>query len=172
MKKLILSFAVIAIASLGASAQTNVKFGIGIDGQFPIGDFGDRSSFGVGGSAKANFVLDANLDATISAGYINFSGKDYTIGGVTFDGGNSGIVPVLAGIEYRFGTSMVYGSAQVGAGFGTESGAKTAFVYAPGVGYKFTPSLDLLVKYTGYSFKGGTSSTIGLRLGYTFGQSK
>ncbi|WP_255154742.1 outer membrane beta-barrel protein [Ferruginibacter sp. HRS2-29] len=170
MKKLILSFAVIAIASLGASAQSNLKFGIGVDGQLPIGDFNDAYKIGFGGSVKANYSLDATLDLTLSAGYISFSGKD--IPNTNLKYANFDMIPVLAGIEYNFGASKVYASAQLGAGFGTKSGSKTAFAYAPGVGYKFTPNLDLLLKYTGYSYKGGTNSTVGLRLGYTFGQGK
>ncbi len=162
MKKVILSLAIAMIASLGAKAQA--KFGIGLDGQLPIGNFGDFHNFGFGGSLKVNYTIDPMLDLTGSAGYISFGGKNNI--------SNADIIPVLAGIEVKFGQSMVYGSAQLGAGFGTKSGSKTAFTYAPGIGYKFSPNLDLLAKYTGYSAKGGTNNTIGLRLGYTFGQSK
>ena len=155
----------LSTASLVGFAQSPVKFGIGVDAQFPIGDFGDVSSFGIGGSVQANYTLDPTLDLTLQAGYINFNGKDIPNTNLKFD--NSGVIPVLAGIEYNF-TPQVFASGQLGAGFGTEKNSNTSFVYAPGIGYKFTPNFNLLLKYTGYSAKSTTSSTVGVRLGYTF----
>jgi hypothetical protein len=182
MKKIILSLAVIA-AAFGANAQSEensgLKFSVGIEAALPLGNFGDAYKFGIGGSAQADYWVAPELAITGNAGYISFSGKTvstpaYTVGGFTFPATSYkvpsiGYVPVLAGIKYKF-TPEFYGSAQLGVTFATGNGASgSAFTYAPGLGYNFTENLDAVVKYTGYSAKGGGSSnTIGLRLAYTF----
>ncbi len=165
MKKLLFVVALTAASFAGFAQNSNVKFGIGLETAFPLGTFGDAYSFGIGGSAQANFVLDPTLDLTLQAGYISFQGK--TVNGFKFP--SIGYVPLLGGIEYKF-TPQVFGSAQLGVTFATGNGASgTAFTYAPGIGYKFTENFNALLKYTGYSAKGGSSSnTVGVRLGYTF----
>jgi hypothetical protein len=165
MKKLFFIMALTAASVAGYSQNSNVKFGVGLEAAFPLGNFGDAYSFGIGGSAQANFVLDPTLDLTLQAGYISFQGK--TVNG--YKSPTIGYVPVLGGIEYKF-TPQVFGSAQLGATFLTGNGASgTAFTYSPGIGYKFTDNFNVLLKYTGYSEKNSDNTgTIGLRLGYTF----
>jgi hypothetical protein len=75
----------------------------------------------------------------------------------------------LAGVKYYF-SPKVYAHGQLGAGFGTSSGSGTSFVYTPGVGFHLSNSVDLLVKYVGYSRSGNTLSSIGARLAYNFGK--
>lgn len=181
MKKVLLSLAIIA-AAFGANAQSEtsskLKFSVGVEAAAPIGDFGDAYSFGIGGSAQADYWVAPEFALTLNAGYISFIGKDvtipgFTIGGVTFPSStyknpSIGYVPVLAGGKYNF-TPQFYGSAQLGITFATGNGASgSAFTYAPGVGYKFTDNLDALLKYTGYSSDGSNSASIGLRVAYTF----
>jgi hypothetical protein len=182
MKKLLLSAAII-IAAVGANAQSDaskLKFSAGVEAALPLGDFGKGYSFGVGGSAQADYAIDETFAVTLNAGYISFSGKtvttpSYTVGPITIPGTSYksptiGYIPVLVGAKYSF-TPELYGSAQLGLTFASVSGgsgSSSAFTYAPGVGYKFTENLDALVKYTGYSANGGSSSTVGLRVAYTF----
>ncbi len=178
MKKLILCAAVV-IAAIGANAQmkkaetkstSKAQFSIGLEGSLPVGNFSNAYSFGFGGSVQGDFWVAPELALTANVGYISYTAKSITIGTVTYKGSAAGLVPVLAGIKYKFGSSMVYGSAQLGAAFSTQSGGGTSFAYAPGIGYNFTPNFDALLKYQGYSNKGGnTSSAVGLRLAYTFG---
>lgn len=181
MKKLILSLAVIA-AAFGANAQSDKKemkqwnFSIGAEGSLPIGDFGDGYQFGFGGSVQADYNVDANLAITANAGVLSYSGKtqtySFTVFGTTttttVKNPTFTIVPVMAGIKYTFGGSSVYGSAQIGAAFNTKSGGTTSLAYAPGIGYKFSPNFDALVKYQGFSANSTTSSAVGLRVAYTF----
>lgn len=182
MKKLFLSLAVIA-ATLGANAQTKatsspIKVSLGVDAVAPFGDFAKSSKFGLGGSLQGDYNVDPTLAITLSAGYINFFGKDYTVsvpgtGNVTYKSANFGLIPVLAGIKYSF-TPQVYASGQLGVSFSTEKDGGSNFTYAPGIGYKFSDNVDILAKYTGYSVKnsgnGKSSSlnTAGIRLAYTF----
>ena len=164
MKKVFL-FAALAVASFAVKAQDEkpLKFSVGAEVHLPIGDMGDAYSVGFGGTVQADYALDEQLALTLNTGYLNFSGKK--IGG--FKVPSAGLVPVLAGIKYTF-AGNVYGSAQLGASFGTEKGQGTAFTYAPGVGYKFSPNFDALLKYTGWSNDGSNTSAIGVRIAYTF----
>lgn len=164
MKKLFF-IAALTAASFGVQAQDTspLKFSLGVEAALPIGDFADVSSFGIGGTVQADYMAAESLALTLNAGYISFSGK--TILGQKLDA--SGFIPVLAGIKYYF-TPQLYGSGQLGVTFGDEKGAGSIFTYAPGLGYKFSENFDGLIKYTGYSQSGGSISTVGVRLAYTF----
>ncbi len=170
MKKLFFITALTAVSFAGnAQNETNkpLKFSIGLEAALPLGDFGDVSSFGIGGSAQADYSVAEKLALTLNAGYISFSGKSYTIAGTTYKASATGFIPVLAGFKYDL-TPQLYGSAQLGVTFSDQSGGGSIFTYAPGLGYKFTENFDALLKYTGYSDKGGTLNTVGLRIAYTF----
>lgn len=165
MKKVFL-IAALAVASFSVNAQDESKkinFSLGAEVALPIGDMGDVYSVGFGGSVQADYNLDETLALTLQAGYLNFSGKK--VNGFKFP--STGIIPVMAGIKYTFGGN-VYASAQLGAAFSTEDGGGTSFAYAPGIGYKFSPNFDALLKYNGWSNDGASTSAIGLRVAYTF----
>ncbi len=168
MKKLLMA-AFFTAVTMGAFAQSEksqpLHFSVGLEAALPFGDYGDVYSFGIGGSVQGNYWLDETLALTLNAGYMNYSGK--TVNGYKY--ASTGMVPVLAGIEYNF-TPNVFASGQLGLTFGTEKGAGSNFTYAPGVGYRFSPNFSALLKYTGMSVKGGGSSfsAAGLRVAYTF----
>lgn len=168
MKKLFFVFALAAV-SVAVKAQDTrpLKFSIGLEAALPVGDFADASSFGIGGSAQADYLVAEKLALTLNAGYISFQGKDYELGGVTYKTGSTGFIPVLAGFKYDL-TPQLYGSAQLGVTFSDEKDSGSVFTYAPGLGYKFSENFDALLKYTGYSKDGSTASTVGLRIAYTF----
>jgi hypothetical protein len=175
MKKLLFILALTA-ASFAGFAQDEApakafKFSIGVEAGLPVGDWSDYTSFAIGGSVQGDYFVAEDLALTLNAGYLSLSPKSQTIGGVEFKGESTGLIPVLAGIRYFF-APKVYGSAQLGASFSTESGAGTIFTYAPGIGYNFTDNLDATLKYTGFSQKvSGVSvsnSLIGLRVAYSF----
>ena len=184
MKKLILSFAVIA-ATLSASAQTKTttspfKVSLGVDAVAPFGDFAKGSSLGIGLSLEGDYAIDNSLSLTANAGYIKFLQKDN-------NGLKLGIVPLLAGIKYYF-TPQFYSTAQLGVGIFTSNGSNrsaltydprigykfsdgsssSAFAYAPGIGYKFSDNFDAGVKYQAYSKNNRTTNTGSIRLAYTF----
>ncbi len=177
MKKVLLSVAIIAVA-FGANAQKKesdespLKFSVGVEAAAPLGDFGKAYSFGIGGTAQADYSVAPEFALTINAGYISYTGKSQTIPGFgTFKVPSQAVIPILAGGKYNF-TPQFYGSAQIGVGIFTagSGGGKSvsALAYAPGIGYKFTENLDALVKYTGYSKNSVTNSAIAIRVAYTF----
>lgn len=164
----------LTVASFAGFAQDDKKeaskpfsFSVGIDGQLPLGDFGDSYNFGVGGSAQAAYKVAEELDITLSAGFLSFSGKSITITGLpSFKVPAFQIVPVLAGIRYHFSPN-IYGSGQLGMSFGIGDNSGSNFTYAPGIGFKVS-DFDFLLKYTGISGDGSSINTIGLRAAYNF----
>jgi hypothetical protein len=163
MKKLFFIATFIA-ASFAVQAQDEAQplaFSIGLEAALPMSNLSDIASFGIGGSAQVDYTIAPTLALTLNAGYINMSFKDVV------GGGSIGYIPVLGGIKYAF-TEQLYGSAQLGATFYSKSGGGTSFTYAPGIGYKFSPNFDALLKYTGWSQKDVEESALGLRVAYTF----
>ena len=169
MKKLFFILALTA-GSFAANAQNesaDVKpfhISLGVDAGLPVGDWSDFYSFAIGGSLKGAYSVADELAITLSAGYLNLSGK--TFSGVKVP--STGLIPVLAGIKYNF-TPKVFATAELGSSFGTEKGSGSIFTYAPGIGFNLSDHIDANVRYIGFSEKGGVSSSlIGLRLAYTF----
>jgi len=170
MKKLILLTAIAGIFTFSTvkaqdAAMSGPKLGIGAEFGFPMGDFGDVSKFGVGGSLTYQHPIADKLNLTGNAGYLSFKAKD------EFGGGTAGYVPVKAGLRY-FLAENIYVGGELGAVFSTEDGGGTAFAYSPGVGVEFPvadkSTIELGGRYEGWS-KDGTLSFIGLRLAWNFG---
>ncbi len=168
MKKVLLSAALIVAVAFGANAQkedgAKLKFSVGLEAALPVGTFGDAFSFGIGGTAQANYNVSEGLDLTLNSGFLSYSVKS------SVGSGSLSFIPVLAGAQYNF-TEKVYGSAQLGVIFVSASGggsSESDFTFAPGVGYKFTPNLDALLKYTSVSTTGSSAGSIGVRVAYTF----
>ena len=173
MKKLLLSFALVAGLGLAANAQTKdpamggSKIGVGADFAFPMGDFGDFMDFGFGGSLNFQAPIATKLNFVGEAGYLSFKSKEFA--GQTF---NSAAIPLKAGIRY-FLAENFYAQGQVGAAIATGDNASgTAFLYAPSLGVEFPVAdkmaIDFGARYEGWS-KNGTSSFIGLRAALNFG---
>jgi Outer membrane protein beta-barrel domain len=173
MKKTILFIAIIGIsfASFAQKKEDDVqmlKLSVGVEAALPLGDFGKASTFGIGGTAQADYKVTDDLALNLNAGYISFLPKSITVFGVTSKGKAVGYIPILGGIRYYF-SEQVFALAQLGVTIATASGTSTSlFTYAPGIGYKFSDNVDAALKYTGYSKNSNNSSTIGLRIAYTF----
>lgn len=171
MKKLFLLTAIVGIfAFTNASAQKDAamngpKLGIGAEFALPIGNFGDATKIGFGGSLLYQHPVAPNLNLTANAGYLSFKNKDI-VGGGTF-----GVIPVKVGARY-FVAENFYVNGELGAAFGTEKGSSTMFAYSPGVGVEFPvadkSSIDLGARYEGWS-KNGSLSFIGIRAAFNFG---
>jgi hypothetical protein len=173
MKKTILFIAVIGISTAAFSQKKEddvqmLKLSVGLEAALPLGDFGKSSTFGIGGTAQADYKVTDDLALNVNAGYISFLPKSITVFGVTSKGKAVGYIPILGGIRYYF-SEQVFALAQLGVTIATASGSSTSlFTYAPGVGYKFSDNVDAALKYTGYSKNSINSSTIGVRVAYTF----
>ena len=158
-----------AVAALALFISTNVnaqsgdskalRLGVGLNVGIPTTE---GYSFAVGGDLRLQKDFSSNISGILSAGYTSFSLKD------ELGGGSIGIIPVKAGAKIFFAESA-YFSGELGAGFGTEDGQGTAFLWAPGVGYGFDNGLDLGLRYEGAEFKGGGSlGQVALRIAYGF----
>lgn len=177
MKKLFLLTAIAGIFAFSSAnaqdpAMSGPKLGIGVEFGFPMGDFGDVSDFGVGGSLLYQHPIANKLNFTGSAGYLSFTGKEIDFPGIgTFKADAAGFIPVKAGLRY-FLAENIFVNGEIGAVFGTQDGAGTAFAYSPGIGVEFPvadkSALELSGRYEGWS-NDGTVSFLGLRLAYNFG---
>lgn len=188
-KNLITKLCVVALAtflSTSAFAQ-NGRFSVGAELGLPMGDFGDATSLGFGGSLRYEHPLGDNMGLTLTAGYLMFSGKE--IAG--FELGDWGMIPAQVGIKYYFteqqegfygmlelGIHSVSYKAQIPTGFDLTTGAityseetisDTNLSYAPEIGYHLA-NVDLGLRYQLISTEGSTTSYLGVRLAYVFGE--
>jgi hypothetical protein len=171
MKKIILSLAVVAIATLTATAQKessdkSLKFSIGVEAGLPIGSFKNSSKFGIGGSAQAEYMASENVGLTGRVGYLSFAGKTTTIGEVNVKLASISVIPVMVGGKFYF-NEKVFGHAEAGLSFFNRN-LGSVFTYAPGIGVKAGENVEVEVKYQGASKNGGSISFIGLRAAFTF----
>ncbi|GGI25906.1 outer membrane beta-barrel protein [Pedobacter mendelii] len=153
------SAAVVALFfSTNVNAQSSQKLGIGLNVGIPTTE---GYSFAIGGDLRYQFDIDKQLSIPVTAGYTNFKVKDFDA--------SFGVIPVKAGVKYFFNDSGAgaYGLAELGAGFGTNKGSGTSFVYSPAIGYSWSNGLDLAAKYEGYS-NNGSIGYAGIRLAYGF----
>lgn len=136
----------------GDSQET--RLGIGLNLGLPTTDGYD---FVIGGDLRLQKDFSGNVSGLLSAGYTAF----------TYDGGSYGFIPVKAGVKI-FPVTKFYFSGELGAGFPTKDGGKTAFVWAPGIGYGLNNGVDLGLRYEGFSADGGTLGQVALRIAYGF----
>ncbi len=162
MKKLIFVFAIVAFSAFTAKAQdidnakasrVSIAANIGLPTTTGL-------SFAYGADIQADFGVASTTFITVSGGYEGYSWKG---------GGNSGIIPLLAGAKFFFGEmNKVYGHAQLGYAFSTRSGGGGAFAYAPSIGYYVSPNFDIALKYLASSKNSYTTGSLNLRFAYNF----
>lgn len=185
MKKLLSLAAIFVFAfAISTSAQSKMSLAIGPFVGLPMGTFGDITSIGFGGVAQGELDMGDKLVGTLTTGYLMFSGKSQTIGGVNFEYGDWSVIPVLVGSKYYFSPG-VYGAAQVGLNFlsytqeipnffggGTTKVdvSDTKFGWGVGVGYEVPMgpknALDLLAKFGSFA---SDATFISLTALYKFG---
>jgi hypothetical protein len=162
--------AVLLLAGNKTYAQTKevagdskaLRLGIGLSLGIPTNDF---YSFAVGGDLRLQKDLSSNLSAIGSVGYNSFIISNELIGAGSDN--SAGFIPVKVGLKV-FPVERFYFSGEVGAGFPTADNAKTAFIYAPGLGFGFNNGLDLGLRYEGMSASRSNLGQIALRIAYGF----
>jgi len=173
MKTKIYLLVVLFILAVSVNAQTKAaakdtkSFTIGAGAMvgLPMGDGGDVFSLAYGVDLQGEFTIAPSLGLTLSAGYGDWIMKSkykdvLDAAGIDI---KTSYIPVLAGVKYYF-SDKLYGSAQAGLSFYSESAAGNVFTYAPGIGYKIGEKFDLLLKYQ----KASGDSFLALRVGITF----
>jgi hypothetical protein len=141
-------------AQSGDSKAT--RLGVGLNLGVPTTE---GASFVVGGDLRLQKDFSSNISGLLSAGYNHWTLKD--------DAGSFGMIPVKAGAKVFFAENA-YFSGELGAGFSTEDGGGTSFLWAPGVGYGFDNGLDLGLRYEGAHKVGGSLGQVALRIAYGF----
>jgi len=161
--------AAFALAALVFSTETKAqdsqawRLGVGIN---PGVALDDPYGFVLGGDLKLQKDFVGPVSLTLSTGYTNFFVKD-DFKPVADD---LGIIPLKAGVKV-FVTPNFYVGGEVGAGFGTNDGAETSFVWAPAIGWGFGNGLDLGLRYEDFT-KYNNASQVALRIAYGFNLSK
>lgn len=184
MKKSLLSIALVlglVSTTLVTNAQ-NGRFSVGAELALPMGDFGDAASTGFGGSVRYEYPVNDNIGLTGTVGYLIFSGK--TVAGV--DGPDWSMIPVQVGGKYYFTENQegFYAGLEIGIhsssiktpeyNFGgfiipSQTVSSSDLSYAPQLGYHLA-NLDLGLRYQMIATTGSTTSYLGLRIAYVFGE--
>ncbi len=167
---------VMLFACFGAFAQKgNNQVGIGLDLGLPMGDFGDGSKLGIGGTAKGMYGVGTAGQVELTLGYISFGAKESS----SAASASTSIIPIFAGYRHHFnglyvepqlGVSMIKTKVDIdmeGMGSFSGSASTSAFGFAVGAGYLFN-DFDISARYQSASKNGGSFGFIGLRVGYNF----
>lgn len=167
MKKLLFLTVIAMFISFSMFAQDGgVKFSVGAELGFATGGFSNTHSIGIGATGQVELPLQENLKGTATGGILFYNGKSISgISGAKATGQT--IIPLRVGVKY-FLTPGVYGALQAGVGFFSNYATGSAFAYSPQVGYEFESktgkSVDVALKYDGYSKSGGSLGSFGIRL--------
>ncbi len=176
MKKTVLSCLLIAAFSIATYAQKGaIHINGGVDGAFPLGDFGEGYGMGFGATVKGLYGISDAGQVGLTLGYIHFGSKE------DLGDGNSvslGVIPILALYRHHFGS--LYVEPQIGlssnrakvniSGSGFDFGgtaSTTSLGYAAGIGY-LIGNIDLSARYQGFSQSGSSAGFAGLRVAYNF----
>ncbi len=162
---LVLLLSTIFFASNAQSTRTRSSnpsgFSIGLEAGLPLGENGKPYSSIIGGSLQYETKPAHDFGITVNGGYLSFNFKS------SYGGSSVGFVPLLAGVKYYLSPNAFF-HGQLGAAVGTKSGQGTSFAYAPGIGFKLSPTIDAELKYMGISNSGGTLDNVGVRVGFNF----
>ena len=165
MKTKLLILLVIGFLSLSVDAQVennykSYKFGVGAMIFIPIGQFSQVDSGAFGFDLQGEYWTNPMLCFTLSTGYQEWV-KEYS------SLNNWSSIPVLGGIKYYFSKTM-FVSGKAGLSFYTQNGKGSAFTFAPGLGFKITKRIDLLLLYQSAIKNGDKVEILGARAGFTF----
>lgn len=184
MRKILSALLVAFLVAGFINAQGKMALGFNAGVALPMGDFGDGYDMGFGGNALFAYHANPNVDVTLSAGYLTWSGKD------ALDGLNFNSIPVMVGAKYLFGKDKFHpyiaGELGVhfvsvdlpeyefeGETFGGGSSSDTYFGWGAGAGFLFqlgsNMDLDVNAKYNGISSSGGSSDYVSVMVGLLFG---
>ncbi len=171
MKKILITFAAAVFAG-GLIAQEN-RASVGLEFGLPMGDFGDVSAFGIGGTLGYEIPVSDNLGLIAQLGYISFLGKEYEVPAVvngvltteTVRADAAGLIPLQVGGKYYFTDNQegAYLGALVGlhmqsveevtgidlttGAITTEKKFKSNLSLAPMLGFVLGENIDLALRY-------------------------
>ncbi len=169
MKKIILTFSFVVFALVAAFSQDG-KFSGGLELGLPLGTAADGVGIGFGLSARYEAPIQDKLNWFATAGFLSYSGKDFTTNILgqpfTVKGSSLTLIPIQGGVKYYFQESDngFYGSGELGLFIASGSGSsETKFGFTPGIGYRLE-KFDLSARYNAVS----DFNTFGIRAAYIF----
>lgn len=177
-------------------SSSDGRFSIGAEVGLPMGNFGDFSNVGFGGSVRYEMPLSGsdNIALTGTAGYLSFSAKNSDASAGFSE--SVSLVPIMVGGKYYFTEQQngFYVAVALGVTIGTfketqpgtpavtyfgvvvypatpaetVSTSQTNFTFAQGVGYALS-NWDFSVNYNDVTATGGSLAYLGLRVAYVLG---
>lgn len=109
---------------------------IGLSAGLPLTDGYHKMVFG--GDVRLQQDFTSNVSGLLSAGYNTFSSEL-----ASFQ-----YIPLKVGLKV-FPIQRFYLSGEIGASFPTRNGAKTSFLYTPGIGVGTNSGIDMGLRYEG-----------------------
>jgi len=176
----VLILMVLGLAFSTSTFAQNGRFSLGAELALPMGDFADFSSIGFGGSLRYEYPVSDNIGLTGTVGYLIFGGKAEG----DFDGIDYSMIPIQIGGKYYFTENQngMYFGVEVGVhslkaeyteDFGgseiSVSTTSTELSYAPALGYHLA-NVDIGLRYQMIATEGESTSYLGIRLAYVFGE--
>lgn len=142
-------------AASTANYNQGFRVGFGLNAGAVTGDYFNWS---LGADARLQYDFSKRTSITLTTGYTHLFGDN--------DIPDLGFIPVKGGFKAFVWDDEFYVLGEVGAGFSvTNNYDKTAFIWAPGIGYA-TKYVDISVRYEGMGdFE---ANQIALRLAYGF----
>jgi hypothetical protein len=165
--------------SFGTSANPGSRFSIGGEICTPLGTFGKAQGVGFGATMRIEAPLGDYSAMMVTAGYLFFTGKIFP--GETKPGPTTYLIPIQLGIKYYIpeqqngfylmveGGSHGYKASETDTTGALKTKPKFAFSYGPQIGL-FLLNFDVGAKLQLISTPGNTTTYIGLRLAYAFGE--
>lgn len=166
------------VAFTTVNAQGKISLSVGPEVAIPMGNFGDLSGIGFGGSVGGELNLADNINGFVTVGYLTFGDKD--VSNITY---SFTAIPIIVGAKYYIGKGGFYTMAETGFhlwtakvespgvvvngvtfGGGSAETTSTEFTYGVGVGYEIG-KFDVNAKYIG---AGSNLTYIGIRASYKF----
>ena len=96
------AIAVVAVLTCSTAFGQRPTLGIGVEVGVPAGDLNTTQKIGIGGSANFAYPVGGGTALTLSAGYISYSGDEFTVGNTTVKGDALNFIPIKAGVRYQF----------------------------------------------------------------------
>ena len=153
-------FLTLSVDAQGENNYKPYKFGVGAMIFIPIGQFSQVESGAFGFDLQGEYWINRKFGLTLNAGYQEWV-KEYS------HLNNWSSIPVLGGIKYYL-SKTIYVSGKACLSFFTQNGKGSAFTYAPGLGFKITKRIDLLLLYQSVLKNGDKVEILGVRAGLSF----
>ncbi len=171
MKKIIFALILLTIIGFSVNAQDKpmnssnpLHLSFGLNAGAPLGKYANTSAFVIGGDLQVNYNVSQNFSVSASAGIDARLNKGGVVNTIYY-------APLLGGLRFYLG-NRVYISEQAGYSISLSKGWSGVFTNVAGLGFKLSPSSDVLVGYKGLFYTGGVAkfNTLAVRLAYVLGK--